>query len=122
MLIRDPPRPGQLHEVLRLGADASQRAHDLAELAVPEDAWFHYDVLTGGSPAKQVPESIDKAERRRTLARCMRVCKAFSLPAGSVLWRDLDSVNPVPCDKSFGIPDTRSLEVWRIPAVRDCGC
>ena len=92
------------------------------ELAVPEDAWFHYDVLTGGSPAKQVPESIDKAERRRTLARCMRVCKAFSLPAGSVLWRDLDGVNPVPCDESFGIPDTRSLEVWRISAVKDCGC
>ena len=63
------------------------------QLATPEAAWYDYDALIEG------PQSWysckPEAERRATLARCARVCRAFFGPAIAVLWKNVDSLSPL---------------------------
>ena len=58
-----------------------------------EDAWFDYDSSIGDSKAWYSRRA--EAERRATLARCARVCRAFSAPAIAVLWKDIDTLSPL---------------------------
>ena len=68
----------------------------LEELAVPVDSWYRHDaVFKARLSAELQNDQADKFERRRTLAACARACRAFYTPASSVLWRDLDDVNPL---------------------------
>ena len=60
--------------------------------AAPEAAWYDFDIVTRKAKSANDPE---EAVRRRTLASCSRVCRAFLFPAMSVLWRDLDSLDPL---------------------------
>ncbi|KAI1783526.1 hypothetical protein LXA43DRAFT_330820 [Ganoderma leucocontextum] len=56
-------------------------------LAVPDASWYDYDTATCSTRSVD-----DTTERRGTLARCARVCRALLFPAVSVLWRNLDSL------------------------------
>ncbi len=55
--------------------------------AVPDALWYDYDTAT-----RSTKSADDTEERRDTLARCARVCRAFLFPAVSILWRNPDSL------------------------------
>ncbi|TBU47558.1 hypothetical protein BD309DRAFT_456494 [Dichomitus squalens] len=57
-----------------------------------ETAWYDFDIMTRRVKSVDDPEEI---VRRRTLASCARVCRAFLFPAMTILWRDLDSLEPL---------------------------
>lgn len=63
------------------------------QLAADEDAWYDYDVPTRDAHCWYA-RKVD-SQRRTTLARCARVCKAFFTPASAILWRDIDSLAPL---------------------------
>lgn len=45
--------------------------------------------------AKLLEYILESPGGRRSLSRLARTCKAFKEPALNVLWRDLDSLNPL---------------------------
>ena len=75
--------------------------------AAPETAWYDFDIVTRKAKSANDPE---EAVRRRTLASCARVCREFLFPAMTVLWRDLDSLDPL---AALAKRDRQSVEVGR---------
>ncbi|PIL24728.1 hypothetical protein GSI_12614 [Ganoderma sinense ZZ0214-1] len=63
------------------------------QFVVAEDKWSDYDTSIGDANSWFARRA--DASRRRTLARCARVCKAFFAPAITVLWRDIDNLSPL---------------------------
>ncbi len=63
------------------------------QLAASEQFWYDYDVSIGDANCWYARRT--DSLRRSTLARCARVCTAFLEPAISVLWRDIDSLEPL---------------------------
>ena len=63
------------------------------QLETSEEAWYDYDPSTGESTAWYQRHA--ETERRVTLARSSRVCRAFFSPAVAVLWRNLDCLSPL---------------------------
>ncbi|RDX49144.1 hypothetical protein OH76DRAFT_558645 [Lentinus brumalis] len=83
------------------------------QLAADEDAWYDYDVPTRDAHCWYA-RKVD-SQRRTTLARCARVCKAFFTPASAILWRDIDSLVPlISCIRSS---DPSSSNEVRIPKL-----
>ncbi|KAI1791787.1 hypothetical protein LXA43DRAFT_944802 [Ganoderma leucocontextum] len=77
-------------------------------LAVPDASWYDYDTATCNTKSVD-----DTTERRGTLARCARVCRALLFPAVSVLWRNLDSLETLGVLAQSSTPQKAE--------VRDCG-
>ena len=63
------------------------------QFVVAEDKWSDHDTSIGDANSWFARRA--DASRRRTLARCARVCKAFFAPAIAVLWRDVDNLSPL---------------------------
>ena len=77
------------------------------QLAAPEDAWYDYDVSNRDAHCWYA-RRVD-SQRRTTLARCARVCRAFFAPVTAILWRDVDSLTPL--ISALRTSDPSSLDV-----------
>ncbi|RPD59018.1 hypothetical protein L226DRAFT_465638 [Lentinus tigrinus ALCF2SS1-7] len=83
------------------------------QLAAHEDAWYDYDVSTRDAYSWYA-RKVD-SQRRTTLARCARVCRAFLGPAIAILWRDVDSLSPL--ISAIRASDPSSSNIVRIPRL-----
>ncbi|KAI1783525.1 hypothetical protein LXA43DRAFT_330805 [Ganoderma leucocontextum] len=63
------------------------------QFVVAEDTWYDHDTSIGDANS-WFARRADTC-RKRTLARCARVCKAFFAPVIAVLWRDVDNLSPL---------------------------
>ena len=65
----------------------------------PYSAYQHTmypSILRDSDATNKLLEAIlDTPGGRRSLSRLARTCKAFSEPVLNILWRDLDSINPL---------------------------
>ena len=82
------------------------------EFATPQGAWYDYDTLSEDAKCWYLRRA--STERRVTLARCARVCRAFFAPASAVLWKDVDCFcslrsNASAMDDNYDVSSVRSL-------------